>query len=149
MGFFQPNLLYFVLCYDFHVGRKGRKRREKIEESKNVQTTRTYWKRNRPLPYYHPNCRTPRHWKFTLEHRITRPPQVLQWTIKESVLQGQKSVDVSLNVISLNQLQQHFKHDNVWGQVETIEHLFFECDRVSMIWSLIEAYFKIKIRSKH
>ena len=58
-------------------------------------------------------------------------------------------MDVSLNVISLNQLQQHFKHDNVWGQVETIEHLFFECDRVSMIWSLIEAYFKIKIRSKH
>ena len=32
----------------------GRKRRAKIEESKNVQTTptRTYCKRNRPLPYY-------------------------------------------------------------------------------------------------
>ena len=53
-----------------------RKRREKIEESKNVQTTptRTYCKRNRPLPYYHPNCRTPRHWKFTQNHRTTRPP---------------------------------------------------------------------------
>ena len=25
---------------------------------------------------------------------------------------------------------------DVCGQVETIEHLFFECDRVSMIWSL-------------
>ena len=38
---------------------KGRKRRERIEESKNVQTTpyRTYCKHNRHLPYYHPNCR--------------------------------------------------------------------------------------------
>ena len=38
---------------------RGRKRREKIEECKNVQTTssRSYCKRNRPLPYYHPNCR--------------------------------------------------------------------------------------------
>ena len=47
-----------------------------IEESKNVQTTptRTYCKRNRPLPYYHPKCRTPRHWKFTQDHRTTRPP---------------------------------------------------------------------------
>ena len=46
---------------------RGRKRRERIEDSKNVQTNpiRTYWKHNRPLAYYHPNCRTPRHWKFT------------------------------------------------------------------------------------
>ena len=42
---------------------RERKRREKIEESKNVQTTptRIYCKRNRPLPYINPNCRTPRH----------------------------------------------------------------------------------------
>ena len=55
---------------------RERKRREKTEESKNVQTTpsRTYCKRNRPLPYYHPSCRTPRHWKFTQDHRTTRPP---------------------------------------------------------------------------
>lgn len=38
---------------------------------------------------------------------------------------------------------------DVCGQVETIEHLFFECDRVSTIWSLIETHFKIKIRLKH
>ena len=58
-----------------HLPERGRKRRERIEESKNVQTTptRTYCKRNRPLPYYHPNCRTPRHWKFTQGHRTTRP----------------------------------------------------------------------------
>ena len=31
-------------------------------------------KHNRPLPYYHPNCRTPRHWKFTQDHRTTQPP---------------------------------------------------------------------------
>ena len=40
---------------------KRRKRRERIDESKNVQTipTRTYCKLNRYLPYYHRNCRTP------------------------------------------------------------------------------------------
>ena len=54
----------------------GRKRRKRTEGSKNVQTTPTctYCKRNRPLPYYHPNCRTPLHWKFTQDHRTTRPP---------------------------------------------------------------------------
>ena len=54
---------------------RGIKRKERIEESKNVQTTptRTYCKRNRPLSYYHQNCRTPRHWKFTQDHRTTRP----------------------------------------------------------------------------
>ena len=35
--------------------------------------TRTYCKRNRPLPYYHQNCRTPRHWKLTQGHCTTRP----------------------------------------------------------------------------
>ena len=60
---------------------RGRKRRHRIEESKNVQTTttRTYCKCNRPLPYYHPNCRTPRHWKFTQDHRTTQPPRLLWW----------------------------------------------------------------------
>ena len=52
---------------------RGRRRREKIEASRNVQTTptSTYFKRNRPLPYYHPNCRTPWHWKFTPHHPTT------------------------------------------------------------------------------
>ena len=56
--------------------KRGRYRREKTEESKNVQTTptRTYCKHNRPLPYYPPNCRTPRHWKCTQDNRTTRPP---------------------------------------------------------------------------
>ena len=51
--------------------------RERIDESTNVQTTpiRTYRKCSRPLPYCNPNCRTPRHWKFTQHHRTTRPPQ--------------------------------------------------------------------------
>ena len=36
---------------------RGRKRREKIDGSKNAQTTptRTHCKRRRPLPYYQPN----------------------------------------------------------------------------------------------
>ena len=54
----------------------GRKRKERIDESKNDQTTptRTYCKCSRPLPYCYPNCRTPRHWKITQQHRTTRPP---------------------------------------------------------------------------
>ena len=42
---------------------RGRKRRKRIDDSKNVQTTptRTYYKRSRPLPYCNPNCRTPLH----------------------------------------------------------------------------------------
>ena len=38
------------------------------------QPTTTYCKRRRPLPYHLPNCRVPRHWKFTKGYRITRPP---------------------------------------------------------------------------
>ena len=69
-----PLSQYFSLYQP--VSQRGRKRREKIEESKNVQTTpsSTYCKRNRPLPYYHLNCRTPWHWKITQHHRTTRPP---------------------------------------------------------------------------
>ena len=67
----QPtNQLYRAVTH-----REG-ERGERIDEIKNVQTTptRIYCKRNRPLPYCNPNCRTPRHWKFTLHHRTTRPP---------------------------------------------------------------------------
>ena len=80
--------IWLVGCFEFTgplrqyfslyraVSQREGERGERIEESKNVQTThtRTYCKRNRPLPYYHPNCRTPRHWKFTQDHRTTRPP---------------------------------------------------------------------------
>ena len=56
---------------------RGSKKREMIER-KNVQTTPTrtymYCRRSRPLPYYNPNCRTPRYWEFTQDHRTTRPP---------------------------------------------------------------------------
>ena len=56
--------------------KRGRKSKERIDESENVQTTptRTYCKRCRPLPYCNPNSRTPWHWKFTQHHRTTRPP---------------------------------------------------------------------------
>ena len=74
IGFNGPLRQYFSLYRA--VSHRGRKRRERIDESKNVQTTptRTHRKRSRPLPYYHPNCRTPRHWKFNQGHRTTRPP---------------------------------------------------------------------------
>ena len=73
-GFNGPLRQYFSL-YRAVSQREG-ERRERIDESKNVQTTpnRTYCKRNRPLPHCNQNCRTPRHWKFTQHHRTTRPP---------------------------------------------------------------------------
>ena len=37
----------------------------------------TYCKRSRALPYYYPNCRTPRHWKFTQDHRTPPPKSIL------------------------------------------------------------------------
>ena len=63
--------------------KRGRKRKERIDESKNVHTTptRTYCKCSRPLPYCNPNCRTPRHWKFTQHHCTIRPPQGLLLTL--------------------------------------------------------------------
>ena len=59
-----------------HLPKRGRKSRERIDESKNVQTTPTptYCKRSRSLLYCYPYCRTPRHWKFTQHHRTFRPP---------------------------------------------------------------------------
>ena len=47
-----------------------------MDENKNIQTTptRTYCKRSRPLLYCNPNCRTPRHWKFTQDKSTNRPP---------------------------------------------------------------------------
>ena len=73
-GLNGPLRQYFSL-YRAASQREG-ERGKKVEESKNVQTTptRPYCKRSRPLPYCHPNCRTPRHWKFTQHHRTTRPP---------------------------------------------------------------------------
>ena len=72
-GFNGPLRQYFSLYRA--VSQIEGKRGERIDERKNVQTTpnRTYCKRKRPLPYCNPNCRTPRHWKFTQHHRITRP----------------------------------------------------------------------------
>ena len=73
-GFNGPLRQYFSL-YRAVSQREG-ERGERIDESKNVQTTptRTYCKCNRPLPYCNQNYRTPRHWKFTQHHRTTRPP---------------------------------------------------------------------------
>ena len=72
-GFNGPLRQYFSI-YRAVSQREG-ERRERIDESKNVQTTPngTYYKCNRPLPYCNQNCRTPRHWKFTQHHRTTRP----------------------------------------------------------------------------
>ena len=85
-GFNGPLRQYFSL-YRAVSQREGEIGEEKIEESKNVQTTptRTYCKRIRPLPYCHSNCRTPRTWKFTQDHRTTRPPQLFVPTLSHIV----------------------------------------------------------------
>ena len=73
-GFNGPLKQYF--SKSDHLQKRGRERKKRIDESKNVQTTpiRTYCKCSRPLPYCNPNSRTPQHWKFTQHHRTTRPP---------------------------------------------------------------------------
>ena len=74
-GFNGPLGQYFSL-YRTVSQKRERKRKERIDESKNVQTTPTCTscKCSRPLPYCNQDCRTPRHWKFTQHHRTTRPP---------------------------------------------------------------------------
>ena len=54
-GLNGPLRQYFSLYWT--VSQRGRKKREKIDERTKVQTTptRTYCKRNKPLPYCHPN----------------------------------------------------------------------------------------------
>ena len=83
-GFNGPLRQYFSL-YRAVSQREG-ERGERIDESENVQTvpTRTYCKRNRPLPYCYQNCRTPRHWKFTQHHRTTRPPHAMGFFPRDS-----------------------------------------------------------------
>ena len=75
---FNGSLRQYFSLYRAVSQREG-ERRERIDVSKNVQTTptRTHCKRNRPLPYCNQYCRTPRHWKFTQHHRTTRPPPAL------------------------------------------------------------------------
>ena len=53
-------------------GERVKKGQMTVKMSKQPPT-RTDCKRSRPLPYYNPNCRTPRHWQFTQHHRTTRP----------------------------------------------------------------------------
>ena len=88
---FDFNFSWLIGCFGFNgplrqsfslyraVSQREGERGERIDESKNVQTTptRTYCKRNRPLPYCYQNCRTPQHWKFTQHHRTTRPPPLI------------------------------------------------------------------------
>ena len=64
-GFNGPLRQYFSL-YQAVSQRGGERVEKRIDESENVHTTptRTYYKHSRPLPYFNPNCRTPRLWKF-------------------------------------------------------------------------------------
>ena len=98
-GFNGPLRQYFSL-YRAASQREG-ERGEKIAESKNVQTTptRTYCKRNRPFPYYHPNCRTPRPWKFTQNHRTTRPPPLCSDFCGKLLIIVEKNLDEWLSGI--------------------------------------------------
>ena len=59
--------------------KRGRERRERIDESKNVQTTppAPTARAVGPCPTLIQTSRTPRHWKFTQDHRTTRPPPTI------------------------------------------------------------------------
>ena len=80
------------------VSQREGERRERIDESKNVQTTptRSYCKRNRPLSYCNQNCRTARHWKFTQHHRTTRPPRGTQERVR-----GKRAIKVRTGKVLL------------------------------------------------
>ena len=69
VGWFEfsgPLRQYFSLyqAVSQREGERGVKGQRRVKMSKQPP----------PVPYYHPNCRTPRHWKFTQDHRTTRPP---------------------------------------------------------------------------
>ena len=88
------------------VSQREGERGERIDESKNVQTTPTctYCKRNRPLPYCNQNCRTPRHWKFTQDHRTTRPPHKCEKeTLTENSYSNQNTRGKDINTEQSNE----------------------------------------------
>ena len=87
---FNGRLIQYFSLYRAVSQREG-ERVERIDESKNVQTTptRTYCKRNRPLPYYNQNCRTERaDSKMNISFRI-QGPVVQSIVILTSPLRGQ------------------------------------------------------------
>ena len=97
-------------------GERGEKGQRRVKMSKQPPPppppppTPTYCKRNRPSPYYHPNCRTPRHWKFTQDLRTTRPPpwignRELSVMLYSAVLPLWYSVLFYSNTCSTNQMQ--------------------------------------------
>ena len=99
-GFNGPLRQYFSLYWA--VSRREGERGERINESKNLQTTptRTYCKRNRPLPYCNKNCRTPRHYKLTQHHRTTRPSPKYHWTMSaQSELSKQSTICADNHVV--------------------------------------------------
>ena len=59
-----------------HLPKRERKRRERIEERKNVQqpTPAPTASTVGPWPTLIQTSKMPRHWKFTQHHRTTRPP---------------------------------------------------------------------------
>ena len=75
-GFNGPLRQYFSLYRA--VSQRGekeeRKKYRRVKMSKQPPPAR-----NRPLPYYDQNCRTPRYCKFTLDHSTTRPPPNFSW----------------------------------------------------------------------
>ena len=62
--------LYQAVCQ--REGEREEKGQMRVKCPNNPQ--RNYCKCSWPLPYCNPNCRTPRHWKFTQHQRTTRPP---------------------------------------------------------------------------
>ena len=73
-GLNDPLRQYFSL-YRVVSQREG-ERRERIDESKNVQTTppAPTTRAVGPCPTLIQTSKTPRHWKFTQDHRTTRSP---------------------------------------------------------------------------
>ena len=116
-GFNGPLRQYFSL-YRAVSQREG-ERRERIDESKNVQTTptRTYCKHNRPLPYCNQNCRTPRHWKFTQHHRTT--PGLAKTILQGTVIGKKKEADKRRGGKTISKSGQEWTLPAQLGQLKT------------------------------
>ena len=85
-----------------------------------------------PLPYCNPNCRTPRHWKFTQHHRTTRPTLSGRRSIYTEILSQRAVKPKSINQptlmadLRLDPFQYHTVSSFAWDSAVKYSSVFLE-----------------------